>query len=351
MKKIALIGFFNYGVQDIGGGVMKTRNYEKILRKKYGQERIVTLDRLEGKNNPILYLFHFIKIMFTASSILIFPTAKMLKTFFPILIIGKKIFHYKILYIVIGGWLPDLTDSDVRVRKLLKKIDGIYVETEQMKKHLIFNDNLSNVECVPNFSMRKMSEAPYKYEVGDFHEFRFCTYSRVIKEKGIPDAIQAIREISQETKEIKLKLDIYGQVWPEYEKEFEELLKKNEKWVSYKGVLDEQNAIPELEKHYMLLFPTYYKGEGFPGTLVESLMAGLPAIVSDWKYNSEIIHSDITGYVYSLEDDEGLKKEILKSISNYDSVIRMRSNCIEEAKKYKPEAIIEPICRMIGQGE
>lgn len=58
------------------------------------------------------------------------------------------------------------------------------------------------------------------------------------------------------------------------------------------------NQSTEVLKNYdALLFPTYYEGEGFAGTIIDAFAAGLPVIASDWKYNSEIIKQGITGVI------------------------------------------------------
>lgn len=38
--KVGIIGLFAYGTDDCGGGVIKTRNYESILKEKYGSDQI-----------------------------------------------------------------------------------------------------------------------------------------------------------------------------------------------------------------------------------------------------------------------------------------------------------------------
>lgn len=343
MKKIGMIGFFNYGLQDIGGGVMKTRNYEKMIKKEYGENNVECLDRQEG-GNPVRYILHFLKIVCSSSNILIFPTKKMLVTFVPILQMFKKIFRFQILYVVIGGWLPDAVKSSDRLYKMLKKLDGIYVETEEMKNLL---PGLNNVVCIPNFSMRKQLKHAVQYE-SENGAVEFCTYSRITKEKGILDAIDAVATVNKNNGKQVCKLIIYGQVWPDFQQEFEAALAENKDCVAYGGLLGQEEAIDTISRCYMLLFPTYYPGEGFPGTIVESFMSGLPILASDWKYNAEIVEDGYTGYIYKPHDQKELVSLIEKCIDSPETINRMKENCITEAKKYEPDILLKPIYNKIS---
>lgn len=47
-----------------------------------------------------------------------------------------------------------------------------------------------------------------------------------------------------------------------------------------------------------MVIPTYYQGEGFPGTILDSYIFGVPVIVSKCKYNSEMIKEGKTGKLF-----------------------------------------------------
>ena len=79
----------------------------------------------------------------------------------------------------------------------------------------------------------------------------------------------------------KICMDFYGQKKDDY---FDVNL-ANSKFYTYRGVLQPNEVIPNLQKYDALIFPTHYEGEGCPGILVEALSAALPIVASDWKYN------------------------------------------------------------------
>ena len=39
----------------------------------------------------------------------------------------------------------------------------------------------------------------------------------------------------------------------------------------------------------LYLFPTYYDRKGVAGTLMVAMATGIPVVVSDWKYDREIV--------------------------------------------------------------
>ena len=92
------------------------------------------------------------------------------------------------------------------------------------------------------------------------------------------------------------------------------------------------------------MFPTYWEGEGFPGTFIDCFASGLPIIATDWNYNAEIIKNNLTGYIYKRDSDNyNLIKEIKLSLENVEQINKMRKNCLKEYKKYNPQNVINEI--------
>ena len=90
-----------------------------------------------------------------------------------------------------------------------------------------------------------------------------------------------------------VNIDFYGQKTDTY---FDEYLNDIEIY-QYKGVLQPNEVIPTLKRYDALIFPSHYEGEGCPGILVEALLASLPIIASDWKYNNEFVTNGDNGFL------------------------------------------------------
>ena len=86
--------------------------------------------------------------------------------------------------------------------------------------------------------------------------FKLCTFSRVMKEKGIEDAVNAVEEINKKYDETIFTLDIYGQIDTMQTEWFESLQSRFLKDVSYKGLVPFDKSTDVLKNYYALLFPT-----------------------------------------------------------------------------------------------
>ena len=104
-----------------------------------------------------------------------------------------------------------------------------------------------------------------------------------------------------------------------------------------------------IKDYYALLFPTYWDGEGFPGTIVDAFSAGLPVIATDWNCNAEIIENKKNGILYPNEEIRNLTEAIKWMLNNKDSINELKSNCLISAKKYQPDEYIKKIVNVITE--
>ena len=343
--KIGLIGHLMYSQKDaaVNGQAVKTRNYRQILEERYGKENIITLDTDYFRKHLITNYQRVFSICAQCRTILILPTANGLKLLLPVLKLLKRKYHFQILYPVVGGWLPEYLRDHSCVRKLMHCVDYIFPETDDMTAAMK-GMGFAGVQTVYNFSNRKtISDLPeIEWSIAPF---RFCTFSRVTKQKGIAEAIRAISDINKLGKHCEL--DIYGPVDPDFREEFEAMLALGGSAVAYRGVLSGDEVVPALSRYYAMLFPTYYPGEGMPGAVLEAFAAGVPVIASNWRYNSEVIRHGETGLLYELGDIENLESAILTLIDNGDTTVAMKRECFSESRKYLPQCVAKPVFDII----
>lgn len=94
-----------------------------------------------------------------------------------------------------------------------------------------------------------------------------------------------------------------------------------------------EKTVIVLKGYFALLFPTYYKGKGFAGTLIDAFSVGVPVIASDWKYNAELVNENVR-FVYPIGDQLAFV-DILKSIAINSTVLLCKKRiCLLEADKY-----------------
>ena len=140
---------------------------------------------------------------------------------------------------------------------------------------------------------------------------------------------------------------MYGQIEPEFENEFDSILCSCTNTIRYKGKIAFDKSVDELKKYDVLLFPTVFKGEGFPGTVLDAYASALPIIASDWRYNPELITEGKTGFLYDHQHTEQLYAAIKKVVDDPCILQRMRMNCLKEYSKYSADAVMDRIVSLM----
>ena len=82
------------------------------------------------------------------------------------------------------------------------------------------------------------------------------------------------------------------------------------------------------------MFPTYYPNEGFPGTMIDGFIAGLPIISTNWRYNSHILENNVTGWLVPPQDADALAEVMERIVKEQYDINMMAENCTKKAKDY-----------------
>lgn len=334
MKKVCVIGHFGDNKKLANGQTIKTKIVYDELEKKYLSENVGHIDTYGGIKFLLKLPMEIYKSLKNYKNIVILPAHNGLR-FIPLFLVLENIFFKrKLHYVVIGGWLPNFIEKKYILKKLLQKLNAVYVETNSMKS-MLEKQGFNNVKVMNNCkNLRIISEEEISFTKEG--KYRLCTFSRVMKEKGIEDIVDAVLEINRECDSVLFELDIYGEVDKNQGDWFEKLTQKFDSNIHYKGVIEYDKTTDILKKYYALVFPTYYKGEGFAGTIIDAMAAALPIVASDWKYNSELVCDWQNGLIFRTNDIHDLKNKLLKLIENEEQYLIMKKNCINRAFDYLP---------------
>lgn len=338
MKKVCIIGHFGHGENLLNGQTVKTKIVTKEIVKELGKKEVSCIDTHGGVKALMSAFRQALTALKYHKNIIIMPAENGLRIFVPLLVLLNLLFHRKLHYVVIGGWLPEFLKKRKKLTKALMSFDGIYVETNTMRKTLEIQ-GFNNVYVMPNFkdlNILKESELVYHHT----EPYRLCTFSRVMKEKGIEDAVCAVKNVNKHFGRTVYTLDIYGQVDSVQTEWFNELKSTFPSYIKYGGLVPFDKSVEVLKNYFALLFPTYYEGEGFAGTLLDAMAAGVPVIASDWRYNPEIVNEK-TGYVYPTHDNHAFVAILISVGNNPDLLLSKKSGCLKEAEKYRAENVIQ----------
>lgn len=349
MKMISIIGHFAEGENCLNGQTVKTKTITEELQKQLGREQILKFDTHGGWKVFFKAPYQVFSALRKSNNIIIFPAHNGLRVYAPLLAFFKVFFgKRKLHYVVIGGWLPVFLSGRRFLSSALRRFDGIYTETETMKKALECR-GFKNVFVLPNCKkLAVLDEKELVYPSG--MPLKLCTFSRVMKEKGIEDAAFAVIKANELLGYTAFTLDIYGQIDANQTEWFEELKNSFPEYVSYGGKVPFDKSVNTLKNYFALLFPTYYDGEGFAGTLIDAFSAGVPVIASDWKYNAEII-SEKVGIVYPAKDRKALVDILMTASHSPEQLTKRKKECLEEAKKYKIEDAVKILVDKLQNNE
>lgn len=342
MNKICIIGHFGFGKMLLNGQTIKTKIITEEIENRFGKENIVLLDLAGGVKKIPYFLFKIPEVLAKCDNLIMMPVENGLKFLTPVLKMWNTFFKRKLHYVVIGGWLPKFISDKKWLQKGLRGFHGIYVETNTMKMALE-KLGLNNLIVLPN--CKKLDILPEdKLIFPDGAPFRLCTFSRVMREKGIEDAVNAVTKINNSLGYTVFCLDIYGQVWDEYKDQFDSIQKDFPNYVRYCGAVNADKSVEVLKTYFALLFPTYYEGEGFAGTLIDAYSAGVPVIATDWRYNSELV-TEKTGFVYPTGNQEAFIEILINIAVNPSLLLSKKKHCIEEANKFRIDRAIQVLIR------
>lgn len=339
MKKIAIIGLYKGGKQSYDGQTIKTVIFTEEIKKKYGSETVDCIDTFEWKKHPQKLFFESVKAVMNSQNVLFFTDAGGIKVFPWLLTMANIKKKCKIHYVVIGGWLPEFLKANSFIRYFAKKIDYIYVETSTMKK-AIDELGFDNVHIVPNCKRLDIL-TPDELVYSNTEPYKLCTFSRVMREKGIEDAVNAVKKINEESGRTVYELDIYGQVDSEQTDWFDELKKTFPDYVRYKGCADFDKSVEILKDYFVLLFPTKFYTEGIPGTIIDAYAAGVPVVSSEWESFDDVLEKNIVGFGYAFGETNGILKALSELKDNPEKANRLKENCLKKAEKFKPENVME----------
>lgn len=339
MKKICIVGHFGFGKNLLNGQTIKTKIVTAEIERQFGKDNVICLDLAGGiKRIPGL----LIKVPYMLSkcdNFIMMPVENGLRFLTPLLSFWNIFFKRNLHYVVIGGWLPKFISDKKWLINGLRRFTGIYVETNTMNNTLK-TQGFSNVSVMPNCKpLRILTENELLYPSDA--PYRLCTFSRVMKEKGIETAVETVRKVNRRLGYTAYSLDIYGQIWEQSKEWFERLQSKFPDYIHYCGYVNADQSVEVLQNYFAMLFPTHFYTEGIPGTIIDAYAAGIPVISAKWESYSDVIDDGITGIGYDFDNESQFEEILFYSAKNPGILLDLKENCLNKAKAYIPETAVQ----------
>ena len=160
--------------------------------------------------------------------------------------------------------------------------------------------------------------------------------ARINRTKGYKTIFRALEKMR--SNQTRVTMTFYGQIADEDREDFYELLETNKDVVSYKGSLRPEDIQQTLRGYDMMLLPTQYYTEGFPGSILDAYIAGIPVLVTEWKHSHEFVDDGNTGFIVPFRDCvDDIVERIERLVRDKDLLLSMKQKAQKECLKYSED--------------
>ncbi|MEL6973324.1 MAG: glycosyltransferase family 4 protein, partial [Bacteroidota bacterium] len=169
-------------------------------------------------------------------------------------------------------------------------------------------------------------------EIPRAYRKRFVFLGHLKKEKGIDEIITVRKQLPED-----YVIHLYG---PIKEEQYNYLASES---ITYQGVLSRQEVLAKLDEYDVLLLPTYFSGEGYPGAIIEAYSLGIPVISTHWRSIPEIVLDGETGRLIAPQNRDALLEAILeideRSYRKWSTQARQQFEANFEQRKVVAQAL------------
>ncbi len=334
--KVGACGNFDLDPNFLNGQIIRTCSIMDQIEKEIGADNVRRISYASWKKHPFKVLMGFISLFLQCENVLVFPDLRAIHVLVPLASFLRVLAKTKTYYNVTGGWLPDFLHEHTLIKKCTRSLDGLFVQTTHLADQLKAED-IRNVIVFPNFKNLKIysiDEKPAAYT----RPLSLVYMSRISARKGIQELVAEVNRINRNG--IRYTLDIYGSIQNGFDKDFAELEKQFGEAIRYKGQIDPLETSTVMKDYFLHVFPTTFQTEGYPGSVLDALSAGVPTLSARWTSFEDVLVEGRTGLSFTLGEWDELRARLEEIDLNPDEIWNMREACIEDARKYRPEVVI-----------
>lgn len=246
-------------------------------------------------------------------------------------------------YALITGKGSGFDETNLKSKAIAKVVKGLYRDTLKSVDGVIFQnaDDQAFFEqngLLTNTVQRGVIEGTgvdmvhyrLKNEPTFSEKVKFLFIARLIKEKGIPELVEAAKLLKK--KGCDFEVQLLGWVDPNpggiSQEEVDELHSSG--LVNYLGTTDDVR--PYIEAADVFVLPTYYN-EGLPRTIQEAMAMKKPIITTDHPGCRETVEEGRNGFLIPTRDAQSLADAMERFIKEPEQVLIMGQQSHEMAKE------------------
>lgn len=313
------------------------------------KDKGLQIEWIDTYNKPLRALVKFILVASKYDTIILSVSHRGRAILAPIVFFYNKIFGSSSILLPAGGKFHEEILSyppviDKFYLQVFSSTNAILPESESMVSDL--SQVLgSNVEIRQFPNPRKRPKVTPDFYTSESDRIKMIHLGRLCEEKGTLFMLESFNNIPDD----EIELDIYGSITgnKKFRTEFYRLVEGDDR-VKYLGVIPHGEVISKLNEYDIFIFPTRYPGEGFPGVLVEAMMAGLMIIASDWNYNSEIVIESQNGLLFNPYSSTEFEEIIQYVADNPSNISKFQKYSWELSNEYCAEYVIDGLIDIIN---
>ena len=253
--------------------------------------------------NPLIVLFLVMLNLFKTDVLFLNSSRGGTKYLAPFLYFLAKAFSKKFVFRPFGGNINEYTSK-------YNKVQNWIFESSIIKADIFFLQTKELIEYYSKYDAKTIqlptsrdNPASHLLRGNRVFQKRFVYIGFINEAKGINHILEAASRLGDD-----YTIDMFG---PIKQEKFLGQLEVNK---HYKGVLKKEQVLETLKTYDVLVLPTYYEGEGYPGVIIEAYSLGLPVISTDWKAIPEIISHNKTGQIIKPKSTDAL----IAAIQSFD---------------------------------
>lgn len=242
----------------------------------------------------------------------------------------------RVVYFEIGPFLYDRVLNGSIKKETFIKDRLIVVETDSMKEELQ-SLGFKRISVFPNF--KPICRIDFKEQQYPKDVLRLVYLSRIEEPKGIYDLIDVLVLLNKD--KVRFVLDVYGRPQnKDEEAKITELSNKYE-FVNFLGMMEvgSKESYEKLSSYDLHVFPTKYR-EGFPGSIIDFFIAGVPTLSASFARAHEIL-TDKDSIVYKQCNNDDLYNKLSYTYNNQSILKELRLNSFARRDMYSVEAFEE----------
>lgn len=338
-RRILLVGAIGCATSAVNGEQVKNRLLAGWLENRH---RLVRIDTDGWKRRPWVMARILLEVLSGRyDTILVSASSASVHTLFQALRPFRRA-RARILYIVIGGYLP----TGIRFGRYLASsyagLKGLIIEGDALRRQLHSLRIEVPLHVIPNVKpIGRLHGDPARYS----HQgpTRFLFLGRMSETKGTLSVMRALGHRSLRNRALDLEVDFYGTLEAGHTADFLQAL-SDHACCAYKGYLDVTNdpkgSYEIISGYHAMLFPTHWMGEGFPGVILDAYLCGVPVIATDWNMNRDVVKDGVTGRLIPGGDPGALAAAMSSVMDDREEWGRMSRSCHEAVRRFELDSVL-----------